>query len=182
MARYTLIAPEAPAATTASSPTERLVTCDVDSLAVAAASSSALSTREFEVTVEETVVRAALLDVGPPWLFLIDGKPCEVVAEPSGAYRVLSSGVALRVATGKSRRPTATAGAPCLIAPMPGRIVRVLCQTGDVVEAGAPLVVLEAMKMENELVAPARGRVVDVLVREGSAVEARAKLVTLAEP
>lgn len=65
------------------------------------------------------------------------------------------------------------------IAPMPGRVVRVLVRPGDEVAAGQGLVVVEAMKMENELVAAGPGRVVDVTVTDGEAVEAGRLLVRL---
>lgn len=54
--------------------------------------------------------------------------------------------------------------------PMPGRIVRVLVAPGTSTERGAPLVVLEAMKMQNEVPAPIQGTVQEVRVREGDAV------------
>jgi pyruvate carboxylase subunit B len=64
-------------------------------------------------------------------------------------------------------------------APMPGLVVRVEVSEGQQVGAGAPLVVVEAMKMENELRAPRPGRVGKVHVRAGTAVEKGAPLVTL---
>jgi biotin carboxyl carrier protein len=70
---------------------------------------------------------------------------------------------------------------PCRVAaPMPGRVVKVLVRPGDVVEAGQGLVVVEAMKMENELRSPTQGTVTDVLVTEGSLVNARSVLVVVA--
>src|SRR5262249_26007362 len=57
-------------------------------------------------------------------------------------------------------------------APMPGKLVRVLVAAGDEVVAGQGLVVVEAMKMENELRAPRAGRVKELPAREGQAVEA----------
>jgi biotin carboxyl carrier protein len=63
---------------------------------------------------------------------------------------------------------------------MPGRVVRVLAERGRDVEAGDGLVVIEAMKMENELKAPEKGRVDEVAVREGQAVEAGALLLVIA--
>jgi pyruvate carboxylase subunit B len=56
-------------------------------------------------------------------------------------------------------------------APMPGLVLRVEVEEGDVVEAGAGLVVLEAMKMENEIMAPVTGRVKAVHVDGGQAVD-----------
>ncbi|MBI3932606.1 MAG: acetyl-CoA carboxylase biotin carboxyl carrier protein subunit [Acidobacteria bacterium] len=59
---------------------------------------------------------------------------------------------------------------------MPGKIVRVLVGAGDEVGAGQGLVVMEAMKMENELRAPRAGRVRELPVREGQTVETGALL------
>jgi pyruvate carboxylase subunit B len=66
-----------------------------------------------------------------------------------------------------------------LVAPMPGLIVRVNVAVGDAVQAGAGLVVMEAMKMENELRAPAAGRVRAVSAVPGKAVEKGMVLVEL---
>lgn len=63
--------------------------------------------------------------------------------------------------------------------PMPGRVVRVLVQPGQDVKAGATLLVVEAMKMENEVKAKADAKIVEVHVKEGATVEGNAKLVTL---
>ena len=79
------------------------------------------------------------------------------------------------------RADTAVAGpGPRQIrAPMPGRVVRVLVAEGDVVTARQPLVVVEAMKMENELRAPGVGVVVKVPIQAGQSVEAGAVLAVL---
>jgi biotin carboxyl carrier protein len=62
---------------------------------------------------------------------------------------------------------------------MPGRVVKVLVRPGDAVAARQPVVVVEAMKMENELRAPRAGTVAEVRVNEGVSVEANAVLVVL---
>ena len=62
---------------------------------------------------------------------------------------------------------------------MPGKVVRVLVAPGDAVEAGQGLVVVEAMKMENELRAAKAGRVVSVSVTEGQSVDAGAVLAVV---
>ena len=59
-----------------------------------------------------------------------------------------------------------------LTAPMPGKIVRVLVRQGDEVEAGAGMLVVEAMKMQNEIKSPKKGTVHKILVGEGAAVNA----------
>lgn len=71
------------------------------------------------------------------------------------------------------------AGPTPLTAPMPGLIVRVLVEVGAQVNAGDPLVVMEAMKMENELRAASPGTVVSVKVEPGAAVEKGAVLIEL---
>ena len=66
-----------------------------------------------------------------------------------------------------------------LKAPMPGLVVKVLCQPGDTVVRGQPLVVLQAMKMENELSLAGDGTIKSVNVQAGQTVEQNAVLVTL---
>jgi pyruvate carboxylase subunit B len=72
----------------------------------------------------------------------------------------------------------ATGPAP-VIAPMPGLIVRVNAAVGDIVAAGQGLVVMEAMKMENELRAQSAGKVKSILVTPGTAVEKGTLLIEL---
>jgi biotin carboxyl carrier protein len=62
---------------------------------------------------------------------------------------------------------------------MPGKVVRVLVKAGDAVQARQPLIVVEAMKMENELRAARAGTVAELHAREGSSVDAGALLAVL---
>ena len=78
-----------------------------------------------------------------------------------------------------SAATAAPAGPAPVRAPMPGLIVRVSVNVGDTVEAGQGVVVMEAMKMENELRATAAGRVKSVEVVPGATVEKGALLVAL---
>jgi len=71
------------------------------------------------------------------------------------------------------------AGAQTVVAPMPGRVVRVLVEPGDEVAARQGVVVVEAMKMENELRSPKAGRVKDVQVTAGASVEAGRVLIVV---
>jgi biotin carboxyl carrier protein len=115
---------------------------------------------------------------------------------PGGELIVRVNGVAVRLtvnepgppkpwakAVGVSRRGgrhgEAASGPRAIVAPMPGRIVKVLVKPDEAVVAGQPLVVVEAMKMENELRAPRAGTVADVRVAEGASVEANTVLVVL---
>ena len=67
-----------------------------------------------------------------------------------------------------------------LVAPMPGKVVRVLAKPGTAVQPRQPLVVVEAMKMENELRATRSGVVAEVLVHEGQSVDAGTLLLVVA--
>jgi biotin carboxyl carrier protein len=103
----------------------------------------------------------------------------------AGAFTVSVNGqsvpVQLRVGgagrRGRDASGSAGAGPQKISAPMPGKVVRVLVEPGDEVKAKQGLVVVEAMKMENELKAARAGRVRDVLVSEGRSVDAGAVLV-----
>ena len=63
-------------------------------------------------------------------------------------------------------------GVQTLAAPMPGKVVRVLVAAGDTVEAGQGLLVVEAMKMQNEIKAPKKGKVTKITVAEAATVNA----------
>ena len=63
--------------------------------------------------------------------------------------------------------------------PMPGKVVKLLADTGEEVTEGQGIVVVEAMKMENELKSPKDGTVTEILVEEGQAVEANAVLMVV---
>lgn len=62
---------------------------------------------------------------------------------------------------------------------MPGKIIKLLAKVGDEVEEGQSLIIMEAMKMENEIASPKSGRVVDIKVQEGNSVESDAELIAI---
>jgi biotin carboxyl carrier protein len=70
-------------------------------------------------------------------------------------------------------------GRQTISAPMPGKVVRVLVREGDIVQAGAGLIVVEAMKMQNEHKAPKAGTVIRLSVQEGGTVAAGEPLVVI---
>jgi biotin carboxyl carrier protein len=127
----------------------------------------------------------------PIWLLTVGAEVHEVIAHRTGPGRyTLSIGghrfdaEALDDRARAIREMAAVAGtvasgpAP-LRAPMPGLIVRIHVAPGDIVAAGDPLIVMEAMKMENELRAPAAGTVRAIPVTPGTAVDKGALLVEL---
>jgi biotin carboxyl carrier protein len=108
---------------------------------------------------------------------VIDGRPPELLVFASGrraSVRVESE----RQRAAAAVKGGASSGAVGLVtSPMPGKVAKVLVAEGDRVEEGAPVVVVEAMKMENELSAPRAGQIVKVFVKPGETVEGGAKLV-----
>ncbi len=108
-------------------------------------------------------------------------------AEPGELEVYLRAGVVrCRVNGGRSRAPRAggrheagATGVQRVTAPMPGKVLRVLVAPGDQVRARQGLVVVEAMKMENELRSPKDGRVKEVHAAEGTSVEAGRLLVVI---
>jgi acetyl/propionyl-CoA carboxylase alpha subunit len=106
--------------------------------------------------------------------------PSDFQFAPGGAAGELLVGLegrTIKVTVNGRRSAHADAGAHghgqvTIAAPMPGRVVRVLVAAGDEVAARQGVVVVEAMKMENELKAPRAGRVKEVSVTAGTSVEA----------
>ena len=126
---------------------------------------------------------------GEAMSLLVDGRSvrCEVEPGKDGRVAVLVGGAVhelsildeqklrLRRASGKFTLE----GPQRLDSPMHGKVVRVLARQGDQVVEGQPLVVVEAMKMENELRSPKAGVVAELHAQEGQAVEAGAKLAVV---
>lgn len=146
-----------------------------------------------EVRVDGATLEARLTEVeGTPVRMLTIGDEVHrIVVRPGssrGRYTIWVDGFrhevealdermrAIRELAGATAGP---AGPAPLLAPMPGMVVRVQVQVGDVVQPGQGLVVMEAMKMENELRATAAATVKAVLAQPGTAVEKGALLVEL---
>jgi len=136
---------------------------------------------------------------GGVWSLLVGDGPCrrsyEVTfseagglsrAESRGQLTVHVNGTPVPVEPRSRRRATAGGGAAdttngpvSIAAPMPGRVVKVLVSPGDSVAARQGLIVIEAMKMENELRAPRAGTVTAVKVAPGAPVEAGTVVVVI---
>jgi biotin carboxyl carrier protein len=140
----------------------------------------------FAVSIDGAVQTVAG-QVGLVTRALVDGRPVEASVRREGEmlvveyhgrrydYRVRDAR-APRIAR---RRHEETARGE-IHAPMPGLVVAILAAVGDRVDAGSPLVVVEAMKMQNALPAPLSGRVTVVAVAAGTPVESGALLLTIA--
>ena len=153
----------------------------------------------LRVTIDGRVWRASLVRAGARWSLLLadaargpqaPSRSYDVMLEPAGAGawqvhvngRVVAAGLrtsAQRLRGHLGRPGAAGAGDGRVLAPMPGRVVKVLVTPGTAVEARQGVVVVEAMKMENELRAPRAGTVREVRVTEGASVEAQAVLVVI---
>jgi biotin carboxyl carrier protein len=139
----------------------------------------------YLVLVDGRALEVDLREAGPHGLsLLVDGRSHDVALERrAGGYRVALRGRVVDVdlvegAVAVAPRPVAR-GPARVLAPMPGKLVRVLVTAGQEVGAGQGLVVMEAMKMENEIRAPRAGKVKDAPVPEGQAVETGTLLVLL---
>lgn len=111
---------------------------------------------------------------------IVNGTEYEVAVEPMDDGAVAASQAAPRAAA-----PAAPAAQPAgagepVKAPMPGTILSVKAPNGTPVKRGQPVVVLEAMKMENEIVAPVDGVVTGLTVSEGSTVDSGTLLCVIA--
>jgi biotin carboxyl carrier protein len=162
--------------------------------------------REVQIGGKKRVVEIERRDEG--WAFRVDGKTVEAeVAEiSSGVYSILLGGRSFeaRVAPQDGRltvevgpvRMTAEVidprrrrrehgeaereGVQQIAAPMPGKVVRLLIEQGSPVEVGQGILVLEAMKMQNEVRSPKSGMVERLLVKEGQTVNAGDTLAVIA--
>lgn len=119
----------------------------------------------------------------------LNGKTYEVEVEQGKAV-LLDEYEALAPAPAAAAVPAAAPAAPAapvnleageaVNAPMPGNILRIDVAKGDTVKAGQVLVILEAMKMENEIVAPKDGTVAQVVTSKGAVVDTGSPLIVLA--
>jgi biotin carboxyl carrier protein len=155
----------------------------------------------YEVTIAEKTFRVELVRSGEEWKCRLDGRdvPVDVVSAQDGVLSLLldgksyevkqeTVGAEANVVVGQKRfsasvrdprsfRSRRRAGASeqgvmKIKAPMPGKVVRILAAVGTQVESGQSVIVIEAMKMQNELKAPKNGVVKKINVAEGAAVDA----------
>lgn len=109
-------------------------------------------------------------------------RPLDRGAQASAPAPILAAAPAPKAAPAPAAAPAAQAGAAgavAVTAPMPGKILGVKASAGQAVKRGQVLLILEAMKMENEIVAPQDGTVATINVAVGDSVEPGATLATL---
>lgn len=126
----------------------------------------------YEVEVEEVGVLSPARTSAP------HVAPERVVAPPRPVVAAPIEPAAPKAAPQKSAAPK-VAGAGVVASPMPGTILGVKVKVGDAVKYGQPVVILEAMKMENEIVATMDGTVREVRVNKGTAVNSGDVLVVI---
>jgi biotin carboxyl carrier protein len=137
----------------------------------------------FRIVVDDSEHVAEVQYLDPTTLVVrVDGRRHRVDMLRSGKDRLVA--VAGEVYTfspeaGGTTGAVATLAPPEVVAPMPGKVLQMLVRVGDHVDSGDPLLILEAMKMENRLVSEAAGTVKEVRVAEGEMVEAAQVLVVM---
>ena len=132
-------------------------------------------------------VDATVTDLGLSLVYTDTGRGADVaVTERAPGELLLQFPRVMLTALVDARRfrrggagPAAAAGEIRVAAPMPGRVLHVLVKPGDDVSARQGLVVIEAMKMENEIGSPKAGRIKEVAVADGQSVEAGRRLVVV---
>jgi biotin carboxyl carrier protein len=143
----------------------------------------------LEVKVDDHPLEVDFARAGPQLSVRVDGKVVDLTTEGvppdlgavARGHRAFVRVESERMRSADRAKKAPSAGGDRVVkSPMPGRVVKVLVAKGDSVTVGQGLVVLEAMKMENEVRARTAGTVAEVHVASGAAVEGNAKLVTLA--
>ena len=132
--------------------------------------------RGAEVQVPEPGVYSVLMG-GRSYDARVEEHPSGLVVALEGYRFEVAVRDPRRLSRGAARRGGQTIES--IAAPMPGKVVRVLVSPGDPVETGQGLVVVEAMKMQNEMKSPRAGRVLSVAAREGATVTAGEVLATV---
>jgi biotin carboxyl carrier protein len=141
------------------------------------------------LTIDGRAHKAEVREPEPGWFtVLLQNRVyrCEIERAPNGAREVRINGRRIPVAVHDPKRMRVGAGAAAgaggratLIAPMPGKIVRVMLQPGDEVAANQGVLIVEAMKMQNEVQSPRDGRVAEINVTEGQTVNAGETLAVI---
>jgi biotin carboxyl carrier protein len=136
----------------------------------------------WKITLDGQPIAADAVEIAPNTLsLLLEGRSYEIRVTPSpdgilklqtGLQEFTAEVVDPRAWRGRRHSALEAEGRQQVLAPMPGKVVRVLVQAGDTVETGQGLLVVEAMKMQNEIRSPKGGTVERLNVKEGQPVNA----------
>jgi biotin carboxyl carrier protein len=136
----------------------------------------------WRVTLDCRPVAVDAVEIAPNTIsILLDGQSFEISVTPSpdgklklqtGVREFAAEVIDPRAWSGRRHGSVEAEGRQQILAPMPGKVVRLLVKAGDHVEAGQGLLVVEAMKMQNEIRSPKSGAVERVLAKEGQPVNA----------
>ncbi len=136
----------------------------------------------YRILLDGQAVKADATLVAPNTIsILLDGQSFEVHVTPSldgkiklqsGAHEFTAEIQDPRAWRGRRQGALETEGRQQIVAPMPGKVIRLLVKVGDEVEVGQGLVVVEAMKMQNEIRSPKKGKVERLQAKEGQNVNA----------
>lgn len=112
--------------------------------------------------------------------FSVNGREYQVsIAPHSLPVAVQPAAAATAVPAPSPRQAQSASDGRSIVAPMPGIVLRVPVKVGEELSPGQVAVVIEAMKMENNIAAPSRARVKEILVQEGAEVDGRQALIQL---
>lgn len=114
------------------------------------------------------------------FLINVNGTKYEVEVEEIDANAVKAAAAPEAPKAAPKAEPKPAGNGEKVTAPMPGNILSVAIKEGDTVKEGQQLMILEAMKMENEILAPCAGKITSVAVAKGSTVESGSLLCTIA--
>jgi len=131
---------------------------------------------QYDVQVEEVRDGSVPVYAAPAASAPVQAPAAPVAAAPAP---VAAPAPAAAPAAEKKAVSSGATGSVKVMAPMPGTILKVVANVGDAVKRGSVLVVLEAMKMENEIVAPSEGVVASINVSRGASVNAGDLLASL---
>ena len=134
----------------------------------------------YQVLLDGKRVAADAVQIAPNTIsILLEGQSFEIHVAPaadgtlklqSGPHEFVAEVVDPRAWRGRRHGTVEAEGRQPVTAPMPGKVIRLLVKVGDDVEAGQGLLVVEAMKMQNEIRSPKKGKVERLLANEGQTV------------
>ena len=131
--------------------------------------------RKFRIKINEKEYMVEMEEIGAP----VVPVAAPAMAPAPAAAPAAPVPAAAPVAPAPAAAPPVSGNGTTMEAPMPGKVLKVLVKAGEQVKENQPIIVLEAMKMENEIVAPKDGVVSAVYVNEGAAIDVGQPIATV---